>query len=340
MRYQTAVCLAFAMAAGTASAQTYLGVLDRTSDVLMLLDPATGAVVDPAYIVGTGIWSTPVEALRVGDEIWITEQLDDFIYRYDLNGNALGQFTSVLDNCRGFAVVNNTVYVSNSGSNNGAPGNGDGIAMFDFSGNYLGFFAVDDPFDVLDYNGNLLIPDIINDDLLVYDYAGNFVSVFHDSDGVNGIDFPEQLNIRFSNGGILAGGFSSPSGMYAYDANGAQTDYWTQVTGVRGMWELPNGRILATGSAGGSGLFLFDPATGAVQTLALNTMGFISELDLTPTQTCYADCDQSGSLNIFDYICFGNEYSAGTSYADCDGSGSLNIFDYICFGNAYAAGCP
>lgn len=261
MRYQTAVCLAFAMAAGTASAQTYLGVLDRTSDVLMLLDPATGAVVDPAYIVGTGIWSTPVEALRVGDEIWITEQLDDFIYRYDLNGNALGQFTSVLDNCRGFAVVNNTVYVSNSGSNNGAPGNGDGIAMFDFSGNYLGFFAVDDPFDVLDYNGNLLIPDIINDDLLVYDYAGNFVSVFHDSDGVNGIDFPEQLNIRFSNGGILAGGFSSPSGMYAYDANGAQTDYWTQVTGVRGMWELPNGRILATGSAGGSGLFLFDPAT-------------------------------------------------------------------------------
>ncbi|MCA9278061.1 MAG: hypothetical protein H6815_04645 [Phycisphaeraceae bacterium] len=56
--------------------------------------------------------------------------------------------------------------------------------------------------------------------------------------------------------------------------------------------------------------------------------------------TCYADCDGSGQLNIFDYICFGNEYAAGTSYADCDGSGQLNIFDYICFGNEYAAGCP
>ena len=55
---------------------------------------------------------------------------------------------------------------------------------------------------------------------------------------------------------------------------------------------------------------------------------------------CYADCDSSGALNIFDYICFGNEYAANTSYADCDGSGSLNIFDYICFGNEYAAGCP
>ncbi|MCA9279575.1 MAG: hypothetical protein H6815_00905 [Phycisphaeraceae bacterium] len=55
---------------------------------------------------------------------------------------------------------------------------------------------------------------------------------------------------------------------------------------------------------------------------------------------CYPDCDTSGSLNIFDYICYGNAYSTGDPYADCDGSGSLNIFDYICYGNAYAAGCP
>ncbi|MCA9277984.1 MAG: hypothetical protein H6815_04260 [Phycisphaeraceae bacterium] len=54
---------------------------------------------------------------------------------------------------------------------------------------------------------------------------------------------------------------------------------------------------------------------------------------------CYPDCDRSGSLNIFDYICFGNAYAAQDAYADCDGSGSFNIFDYICFGNAYAAGC-
>ena len=55
---------------------------------------------------------------------------------------------------------------------------------------------------------------------------------------------------------------------------------------------------------------------------------------------CYADCDGSGTLNIFDYICFGNQYAAGDPYADCDGSGTLNIFDYICFGNEYSAGCP
>ena len=42
---------------------------------------------------------------------------------------------------------------------------------------------------------------------------------------------------------------------------------------------------------------------------------------------------------------FANRYEVQGSpdtgcYADCDGSGALNIFDYICFGNEYAAGCP
>ncbi|MCA9279955.1 MAG: hypothetical protein H6815_12700 [Phycisphaeraceae bacterium] len=55
---------------------------------------------------------------------------------------------------------------------------------------------------------------------------------------------------------------------------------------------------------------------------------------------CYADCDENGTLDTFDYICFGNAYVANEPYADCDGDGDFDIFDYICFGNAYAAGCP
>ncbi|MCA9277691.1 MAG: hypothetical protein H6815_02780 [Phycisphaeraceae bacterium] len=59
-----------------------------------------------------------------------------------------------------------------------------------------------------------------------------------------------------------------------------------------------------------------------------------------PEAPCFADCDGNGTLNIFDYICFGNAYASGLMWADCDGNGALNIFDYICFGNEYAAGCP
>ncbi|MCA9278065.1 MAG: hypothetical protein H6815_04665 [Phycisphaeraceae bacterium] len=57
-------------------------------------------------------------------------------------------------------------------------------------------------------------------------------------------------------------------------------------------------------------------------------------------QSCYADCDNNGTLSVADYLCFGNAYANNDPYADCDGSGLLSVFDYICYGNAYAEGCP
>ncbi|MCA9280127.1 MAG: hypothetical protein H6815_12235 [Phycisphaeraceae bacterium] len=65
------------------------------------------------------------------------------------------------------------------------------------------------------------------------------------------------------------------------------------------------------------------------------------DFQLVATRTCgFTDCDGSGALNVFDYICFGNAYAGNDPYADCDGNGILNIFDYICYGNVFAAGCP
>ncbi|MFG0283485.1 MAG: PEP-CTERM sorting domain-containing protein [Phycisphaerales bacterium JB039] len=55
---------------------------------------------------------------------------------------------------------------------------------------------------------------------------------------------------------------------------------------------------------------------------------------------CYADCDRSGSLDFFDFLCFQNEFATGAPYADCDGSGALDFFDFLCFQNEFAAGCP
>ncbi len=62
---------------------------------------------------------------------------------------------------------------------------------------------------------------------------------------------------------------------------------------------------------------------------------------------CYPDCDSStgqGVLDIFDFLCFGNRFSANDPYAcDCDvstGSGVCDIFDFLCFGNEFNAGCP
>jgi hypothetical protein len=55
---------------------------------------------------------------------------------------------------------------------------------------------------------------------------------------------------------------------------------------------------------------------------------------------CYPDCDESGTLDFFDFLCFQNAFSAGDPYADCDDSGTLDFFDFLCFQNEFAAGCP
>ena len=55
---------------------------------------------------------------------------------------------------------------------------------------------------------------------------------------------------------------------------------------------------------------------------------------------CFADCDSSGQLDFFDFLCFQNDFAAGSLAADCDGSGVLDFFDFLCFQNAFAAGCP
>jgi hypothetical protein len=59
-----------------------------------------------------------------------------------------------------------------------------------------------------------------------------------------------------------------------------------------------------------------------------------------PDAGCYADCDGSGELDFFDFLCFQNLFAAGDPRADCDESGELDFFDVLCFQNAFAAGCP
>ena len=54
---------------------------------------------------------------------------------------------------------------------------------------------------------------------------------------------------------------------------------------------------------------------------------------------CRADCDGSGDLNIFDFLCFQNLFASGDLAADFDGDGQLTIFDFLAFQNEFATGC-
>ncbi|MEX2218184.1 MAG: hypothetical protein WD749_05435 [Phycisphaerales bacterium] len=64
------------------------------------------------------------------------------------------------------------------------------------------------------------------------------------------------------------------------------------------------------------------------------------------TFPCYANCDCSPTpplLNVGDFSCFLQRYSAGDAYANCDASTTppvLNVADFGCFLMEYARGCP
>ncbi|MBZ0171291.1 MAG: hypothetical protein K8E66_02830, partial [Phycisphaerales bacterium] len=206
-----ACILAVVGIAAVASAQTrtdpncILMVPESTNDRVMLFNSMDGSLITDNFIdLAPYGASTPINAIQVGNEIWVSDQLADSIFRFSQDGSThLGTISGGMDNIRGIEWVGNTVYVTNSGTGNGAPG--DGIVTIDAgSATINGFFVTGDsgagdPFDVLDYFGNLLINDISGEDIDTHGTNGAFMSTFHDSDGVNGIDFPEQM-ARTANG--------------------------------------------------------------------------------------------------------------------------------------------
>ena len=66
---------------------------------------------------GDGIFQTPINAIQVNQEIWVSDQVADAIFRFDLQGNYLSIVndndgdgdTDNLDNIRGIEFINGLV---------------------------------------------------------------------------------------------------------------------------------------------------------------------------------------------------------------------------------------
>ncbi|MCO5206156.1 MAG: hypothetical protein M9928_14070 [Anaerolineae bacterium] len=242
---------------------------DSTDDRVMAFDPMTGDLIDPDYIpADPDNLSTPIEAIlsASGMSILVSDQIDDVVQEYDLDGNYIGVFapaggadTSILDNIRGIALRDNgNLLVSvASGSNSNA------IAEFDTAGNYLGNFVangdggLNSPFDVAPRPTDWMVPGINSDAVHLYDLVGNYVS---DLTAVN--TFPEQA-AEIPNTNVLVANFSGDSGVLEYLADGTFVGLYDVVTGNRGVYELPNGNILTTN---GSGVYEIDRAGALVDT--------------------------------------------------------------------------
>lgn len=266
------------------SSVTYLNaqLLVVQDPYVLLLNDQTGAIEDAQFIDLTGLNpGTPKGIRQIGDEIWITDQIEDVIYRFDLSGTYLSSISGGLDNIKGLNLVNGTeVWVTNAGTGNGAPGNA--IVKFDMAGNNLGNFLTNgiSSFDLIDNQaGEVYISYISGGSPIerrAYDGSllGNVVEP-----GI--LAFVQQLWLMDS-GDLLVGTFSSPSGIYIFDPDtGTQLNYWNE-SGVRGVAETADGNILWTNS---SGIHLLDVGSGTSTLLSSGSAQFFAKLASTGCTT-------------------------------------------------------
>jgi hypothetical protein len=55
--------------------------------------------------------------------------------------------------------------------------------------------------------------------------------------------------------------------------------------------------------------------------------------------SCWADCNGDGTLDLFDFLCFQNAFVAEEAYADCETNGVFDLFDFLCYINRFNDGC-
>jgi len=256
---------------------------DWTNDNVLSFDPITGDLVNANYIPpNPGNLASPKHALlNINGFISVSDQITDLVQKFDTAGNYIGIYApaggvnnTILDNLRGHAYRpnGNLLVTVGSGANSNA------VPEFDLGGNFLGNFiaigagGLNSPFCVLFRANDVLVTGSSSDAAHRYDLNGTYINNL-----ISGVQFPQQI-IQLSNGNLALAIFSTPSGLGIYDSLGTQLNFFTAVTGLRGVYQIPNGNFLVTN---GSGLHEIDGTTGAlIRTIYTSTnLQYISLVD-------------------------------------------------------------
>ena len=140
-----------------------------------------------------------------------------------------------------------------------------------------------------------------------------YVRIFDDNGaGAPGTEIMELVDPPILASGIADYTFTAPAPL----ALAAGTKYWIVVYNLGGDsldWKGSSPSVTPTGVGATHTGNLFSASTGPNPPLSTNTSSIITTYTLngTPDGGCYPDCDGSGSLDFFDFLCFQNEFSAG-----------------------------
>jgi hypothetical protein len=168
------------------------------------------------------------------------------------------------------------------------------------------------------------VGDSAGDDIERITIGGTAITPFHDSDGVTGIDFPQQL-LMLPDGTLLAAGFSAPSGIYQYDAQGNEISYVFTIS-PRGVHPIPSGEYLFSA---GVNLWAVDPEAGTSRLVhggqSSDSFRFITPWRI-PGGACPADFDGSGNIDGIDLAALLAQWGSSGN-TDLDGDGTVSGTD-------------
>jgi hypothetical protein len=149
------------------------------------------------------------------------------------------------------------------------------------------------------------------------------------------------IRIYTSTGTLINGNWVTYSGTASPMAWGSGVGIWSQNLYLlaNGSHELIEVDLAGNKTVRGTG---FPPN---IKDLAFGPDGhlYLSSFDedrIIVVEPCYANCDGSPGIDLFDFLCFVNAFNLNQAYADCDGNQVRDLFDFLCFTNKFTAGCP
>ncbi len=333
----SASVLALAAASSPALAQ-HLLVPDKAGDRLMLFDASSGRVIDADFIVPpAGTLVATVEAIQVGDEVWVSEPGLDAVKRLSMDGNVIATmqpFTYALDRPSGMATDGSTVLVTNRFLAKHLAGSW--ITRLSSGGANLGTFdAFNDAAmsDILFADGVFYVANSSDRTIERVTATGAHLGIFASLE--QDIPFSNPAQVAPAPGGGLL--VASNNGIMRLGADGVLVERLLPETWIAGVWPLEDGRLMFTTSFG---VYRLEPGGQVVTILDGPLASFVAPL--SGATACAADfAAPLGALDFSDVTGFLSLFAGGDPNADlAPPFAQLDFSDVVEFLALFGQGCP
>lgn len=339
------------------SAQSLLLVPDSlpnsSSAKVWAFSAVDGSVINPNFIAPDAFLSQPIKiVVSPAGTLLITDETADAIFEYSVGGSYLRTVVGPsqgIDRPYGMEVVGEWIYFSMS-ITQGSVTTGvlkrvrlDGTGLED----WCVLPQVVSPRDIVHLgNGEFLVGDSGahpgGEDI---ERIGPNCSIssapWHDSDGISGIDFPQQITL-LGDGTVLAAGFSDPYGLFTYDRQlGLEIARVSNLLlSPRGVHRMADGRYFYTG---GTRVTIWDPVaeTNIVivnqvsPTASVASFRFVTPITIAPA--CPTDLDGDGNTGGSDLTVLLGAW--GSIGGDVNADGTTNGSDLAVLLGAWGVHC-